>query len=345
MTFIERVLSEEIANTKAAPANVIPLPVPVTKPMIRSIEDLPPLGDFTGREIRFLHNPLLAEGGITSFTGDSGSGKSTVATYLAGEVSAAGVPVLILDRENSVAIVADRLARLGISDGPLLRIWGGWVPDETPQPGSKIVLDWVKCCDPKPLIIVDSLAAFYNASENDSNEMRRWMQQCRRLADAGATVLILHHTGKSEKSQDYRGSSDFKASLDAGFCVSNSGADGRLETLRLRCFKSRYGFGGEVIYNYADGQFTRNSSTTPAQTASDQLEALLRMHPGIAGSKFELMAADAGLGRNRARNWLDDGVLSGRVVRERFGRNGYRYYLASDPGLELAPDQHLDAEP
>jgi len=104
---------------------------------------------------------------------------------LAGRVSSAGVPVLVLDKENPIAVVLDRFDRLGVSDGPLLRYWGGWLSDEAPQPGSPIVLDWVRSCEPKPFVIVDSLVAFHGGDENDASAMRAFMHQCRKLADLG----------------------------------------------------------------------------------------------------------------------------------------------------------------
>src|SRR5206468_696253 len=110
-------------------------------------------------------------------------------------------------------------------------------------------------CEPKPLIVVDSLIAFHGGDENSSTETRAFMHQCRRLADQGATALVIHHNGKADTAKQYRGSSDFKAAIDAGFHVTNDGPDGRLGTLRLLCFKSRFGFAGELIYEYRDGLF------------------------------------------------------------------------------------------
>lgn len=49
----------------------------------------------------------------------------------------------------------------------------------------------------------------------------------RNLAAAGATVLIIHHTGKGDGTKEYRGSSDIVAAVDAAFVVERSaGANG-----------------------------------------------------------------------------------------------------------------------
>lgn len=298
---------------------------------LRSVVEVPSIRDFGAQQINYMIEPELPVGAVISFTGDAGSGKSTIASHLAGRASTEGYPVLVLDRENPIAIVSERFERLGICDGPQFKYWGGWLPDEAPQPGSPIVLEWVNSCNPKPLVIVDSLVAFHGGNENDAGETRHWMQQCRKLADTGATVLVLHHSGKGETSQDYRGSSDFKAAIDAGFNVSNYGSDGLLGTLRLRCFKSRFGFSGELIYHYAGGQFVRDTAIdAPTRTVEAQLYELLRGYPNITTTRFETLAVERGLGRNRARTWLNDGVLAGKIVRQKIGTHGRRYRLAPE---------------
>ena len=84
-----------------------------------------------------------------------------------------------------------------------------------PQPNDPAVLDWVRACEPRPLMIVDPMIAFHGGDENDASETRAFTQQCRTVADLGGTVLLLHHDGKAGTSKDYHGSSDFKASLEA----------------------------------------------------------------------------------------------------------------------------------
>jgi hypothetical protein len=109
----------------------------------------------------------------------------------------------VLDRENPIAVVAERLERLGITDGALLRYWGGWLSEQAPQPNHPKVVEWAKSCEPRPLVIVDSLVAFHGGDENDAGEMRAFMQQCRMLADLGATVAVLHHDGKGDNAKRF----------------------------------------------------------------------------------------------------------------------------------------------
>jgi len=295
---------------------------------IHSISEVPLLGDCKTGSIYFLEVPVLVEGTITALTGDAGSGKSTFASALARRAHDAGRPVLILDRENPKVAIDDRFARLGMSDDATFHVWGGWIGEEAPQPGSTIVLEWITSCEPRPIIIVDSVSAFYGGDQNSASEMRAFMNQCRRLADLGATVVVIHHDGKAESAKDYRGSSDFKAACDQCFHVTNFGEPGRLDKLVLRCFKSRFGFGGELSYQYANGQLVRSDAAEVHQTVSEQFTTLLRLNPGVTGKQFEDLAHQHNLGRNRARNFLSEGIHSKAVWFEPGAKGGRRYFLA-----------------
>ena len=293
------------------------------------IVDLPDVRACASTEIEYLISPMLPKGAVVALTGDSASGKSTLATAWGRDIEG---PVLFLDRENPLCVIADRLDRLGFPDSPRLRFWGGWCDQEAPMPDAPAVVEWLKTCGSSPLIIVDSLSAFHGGDQNSAGEMRTFMDRCRQIANLGATVVIVHHDGKSETAKDYRGSSDFKAAIDCGFHVTNFGNDGLLDKMVMRPFKMRMGSCGELVYFYADGRFVCGDAAEARETVGTQLTALLRQNPGIAVKQFEDLAADSGLGRNRARSFLSDGVLSGAIKRSVGSRNLMRHYLA---GMEV----------
>ena len=293
------------------------------------VGDVLPVREYSAAVIHYVVERLIAAGTVTVLSGDSGSGKTTVATAIAyavarglpfGGMSTSKRPVIILDRENPLPVVVERSERLRISDGDGLTIWGGWCPSEPPGPLSQELLSWAAACDPKPLLIFDSLISYFDGqSENDSAEMRRYTQGFRKLADMGCTVLVLHHSGKGETTKDFRGSSDIKASIDTGWHLSNFG-EGRLERLRLRAWKCRFAVAPDLLLTYTDGEFLSEESS-PERSVNESLIHLLKANPGIRAADFELLARDKGLGRDRARKFLMEGEKAKRVDRQRGDHN------------------------
>jgi archaellum biogenesis ATPase FlaH len=294
------------------------------------VKDIPSVRECGGTAIEYIREPELPKGAVVALTGDSGSGKSTLVTAWARD---AGVPVLFLDRENPVTVIIDRLQRLGFEDGPHLRFWGGWLPEQAPLPDSSAVIEWVKSCSPNPLLVVDSLIAFHGGDENDAGQTRAFMHRCRRVADLGATVVVIHHDGKSETAKDFRGSSDFKAAIDLGFHVANFG-DGRLDKIVLRPFKVRIQVAGEISYDYADGRFIRRGRSETQQPTCEQLTTILRLNPGVTSRKFEELAISRNIGRQRARDFVSAGLLAGSIRREVGTRNLKKHFLVRDDHVE-----------
>src|SRR5579863_8872024 len=128
---------------------------------IRRVEDLESV--FANRApLEYLVEPELPAKAVVCLTGDSESGKTTLAYAWARDVITKGHAVLILDRDkNPRDRICDRLERLDIhSDPDLLFIWDCEQYEDRPQPDDPIVKDWVKRkaaeTGKSVLIIVDS---------------------------------------------------------------------------------------------------------------------------------------------------------------------------------------------
>jgi len=309
------------------------------KPVITRIEDLPDLEEVTGATIDWIVERMFAEGALHMITSEPGAGKSTLIAAAAHAIShgldfmgqlTKKRPVLLLDAENPLPAIRERFERLAIKTHRNFRVWGQWVGEDPPAAGGAIVLEWVTRCEPKPVIIVDSVIAFHPGTENDSNETRQYMGQYRRLTAMGATVVLLHHTGKSETSKEYRGSSDYKASIDIGYKLTNMGDNARLSLLELRPFKQRFSVAPLLRVFYNSGSFSIDHSE-PRKSDTELLRDLLKANPGITKGEYEALAAERDLGRNRARGFLEKGVKGGTVRIEIALKNRHLHYLVEQP--------------
>ena len=196
--------------------------------------------------IEWMVEGILPRASVTLLAGEPGSYKTWLALALLRDVATGGnflgrkcaqASVLYLDRENPLAVMRERLAVLGIEQSAAAdcRIWGGWLADAPPGIGDFRILEIAR--ERRPLIVFDSLIRFHAAAdENSATEMSMVMADLRALANAGATVVALHHKPKSDGSH-YRGSSDIAGGVDTALAVSRDRDAG---LLRLECFKSRF---------------------------------------------------------------------------------------------------------
>lgn len=274
----------------------------------------------------------IMERGINVISGPSGSGKSTYATWIAREcIKRQGRAVLLLDRENSQPVAAERAGRVGLEANPLLQWAGGWIRDGAGAPNhdAQEIIEWVRGrvgAGERPLVIVDSMTAFFVGDENNAQDMRAFFAPLKKLADIGATAIVLGHPGKSDNL--FRGSSDYLPSIDQALYLTNSDACGHLDRITLRYHKSRAGLTGTIRRSYNGGRFDRDDRQYSAsQTVAEQLESLMRLNPNLTSTEFETRAGKLGISRNRARDFINDGVLAGQIHREQGAKNAKRFTL------------------
>jgi hypothetical protein len=207
-------------------------------------QDVPMLGSVPEGRTDWLVEGFLPRGCVALIAGEPGSYKTWLGLALGLSVATGGeflgqlcvrADVVCLDWENPPWVIRERIGVLGIEPPENIRIWGGWADDAPPEIGDARLLRIAR--ERKPLMILDSFVRFHHADENDATEMAGVMRRLRQLANAEATVVLLHHRAKCETSR-YRGSSDILAGVDVAFSLSRDRDAGRV---RLECFKSRFG--------------------------------------------------------------------------------------------------------
>ena len=253
---------------------------------------------------------MIARGSVTLISAESGTGKTWLAYFLAGRV-AYGRDVLgravkqcrDLDGENPLYLVKQRLLDLGISETPYLTAWGGWNTSPPAGPASRAVMDFAG--EHRPLIIYDSLIEFHPGSEQSSSETRSFMRNFRALANMGATVLVLHHTGKADTAKQYRGSSDIKAAVDTAYLLERADEDApELGKLTLRCFKSRLA----LARNFSM-EFRRGLGFVAAETRSvrEIINEVLREHPSSNQTQITTVCVARGCSKSQVEAALKNG--------------------------------------
>jgi len=276
---------------------------------------------------------FLPEGSLTMLSGESGSGKSTITLLLASAV-AEGKPflghptkqkkVIIIDRENGGGIYKERFGRLRVGKHENITYWGGWEPVEPQGPEFEPYLQIAK--EHQPLMIFDSFIAFLGEnSEQDASEVRRYTNDFRKLAQAGATVVFIHHTGKADSTKQYRGSSDIKASIDMGWLLT---AKDRLQGARLTNIKAREGVVENIQFFLEDANLIVVDEKYIKQDDPDFLavhEAVL-LHPG--SNQSQIIELVPHIPATRVRKILLLGADVVKTLRVTKGLNNASFYTA-----------------
>lgn len=289
-------------------------------------------------EIEWLINGIIPRRSVNLISADSGTGKTWLAYAIAGAVARGTnfigqtvngpTPVLYLDGENPAFVAKRNLTDLGIGETDQLRVWGGWNEEAPPGPNDDRIIRYAE--DAKPLLIWDSLVEFAEGDEQSSTEMRGFMKHFRALAHSGATVIVLHHTGKSQGAQKYRGSSDIKASVDMAYLVTGSPKDGKLHRLTMDPFKSRIAPGLKFAMEFQEGQGFTGIATpgeVPRPDAKAVIDRIVLDKPGLNGGQIVERARDQGISKHKAEEILK---LPCYRIEKRKGNE--KLYFISEPG-------------
>lgn len=89
--------------------------------------------------------------------------------------------------------------------------------------------------EPIKLIVIDTLARSFDGEENSASDMGMFVRACDHIrAVTGATVLVIHHSGK-DADKGARGSSALRAACDFEFKVVSTGK----KVTKLTCTKAK----------------------------------------------------------------------------------------------------------
>jgi hypothetical protein len=241
------------------------------------LDHLPPM--------RWLIQDEIPEQALVVLFGQSGAGKSFIALDYSLQI-AQHHPVLYIAAEGHAGYANRKIAwckHHGLDAGQL------YFPDNNavislldPQVVEAFIAS-VLPLQPK-LIVFDTLAwCMTGGDENSTSDMQRFITHCRHIQNAtGATLLLVHHTGKSGASE--RGSSALRGGADQMIELSNED-----DIMTLSCSKSKETEGFEDRYLARLTLETRPGETScvwlptdkVTQTKSDRLSRQQRDVLGI----------------------------------------------------------------
>jgi hypothetical protein len=303
---------EHLASSTHANGTLCPA-APASPPDITNVFDLPSVWDLDDK-VEWLIDGMFPLRSVNLLTAESGTGKTWLAYALAGAVAngkdfigqkTEHRPVLYLDGENPLAIVKRNLDELGITRNDDLRVWGGWNTAHPHGPDSKTIEEFAAKYG--GLLIWDSLVEFHSGDEQSSTETREFMKHFRHLAHLGATILILHHTGKSGTSKQYRGSTDIKAAVDTAYFLEGRPKGNSLHRLELQNFKSRFAPGIDFGMEFVPKQgFVPFALAKGRLDGNQVITEILTGHPGSNASQVVAFAKGR-LGRNKVNELLAEG--------------------------------------
>jgi hypothetical protein len=311
---------------------------------IHAVADLPSVWTMESH-VEWLIEGIVPRGSVILISAESGTGKTWLAYAIAGAVShginftgrnVQQAPVLYLDGENPVFVVRRNLDDLGLVRSPGFNAWGSWNEEPPPRPDDPRIIEFAHRS--RPLLIWDSLVEFAGCDEHSSTDIRAFMNKFRLLANLGATVIILHHTGKTAASKQYRGSSDIKASVDMAYLLTGTTRDGKLHQLLMEPFKSRIAPVRNVAMEFHEGRgFTpaeaRNSAAKPEP--ADIVRRIVIEHPGSNGSQIKAMAKPLGVRKTRV-----DEILNSKDYSIAQGRGAARLYTYIEPEERVSVFPH-----
>jgi archaellum biogenesis ATPase FlaH len=195
---------------------------------------------------KWLIERLIPKNGVTILSGEPGSYKTWMLLDIAIKVAEGGKlfsqfqaeqgAVLMIDEENRIGLIKDRLALLGADPSLPIYFWikSGFDIEEQVND----LMEFIQKNDIK-LVTFDSLVRIHSKDENDARQISEVYKALSLVQVVGATILLTHHHRKDtmnrggSRNQSLRGSTDILAGLDSHVAVKKKGRDG-LEVVQTK---------------------------------------------------------------------------------------------------------------
>ena len=261
------------------------------------------------KKIEFLYNGILAKNMITLCYADGGNGKSWLAFALAKHCVKNGLTTIYCDFDNPLTVLKDRnIDELLIKphNNNLSYVQRG-KSNHTPSELLELLNEQAtgkKYSD--HVIFIDSLRNFCNVN-NDLQAMQT-MNILMNIREAGATIVILHHSNKDGKN--YQGSNNIRNSVDNMYQVIKLDSKEQEIKLHLKVKKERCSITDCAINIKANDLSIKMLDTELATMKTEEETFVNTVKQALTDNKTQnkgqlLKTAGKEKTDKTARNWLD----------------------------------------
>lgn len=302
-----------------------------------------------GGEIEFVWKPYLALGHKTLLSAHPKDGKTTLLAHVVKAMEQGGHLVgpiakgrVLIVTEESRMLWNERRKKLGLGDHVEF-YFRFQVACNTPAQWEKLIAKIASLVRERDyaLVIFDTFANVCALDdENDAAKMNKALRPLDEITEAGAAVLLIHHTrkGKAAQVQGSRGSSALTGFVDVVVQMERhkpSQAEGCCRVLKAL---SRFDeTPPETVIELRDGHYVALGDKVAAsryELVTVIQEVLPNSPPGLLIDDILDKWPSNGIpkpGKSRLRTVLNDGFTQGKWQREGKGRKGspYRFYLGS----------------
>jgi hypothetical protein len=292
------------------------------------------------RDTKWLVEILFAEGTLSLIYGPRGAFKSTFILAAAGAVASGeeflGMKtrkrkVLYLDYENPPDVIKNRVIDLGLGlpENENLVIWDRFGKQPPPHPGDPRLQEFVRHCieafHRRPWIIFDSGSSILRRGEGGetTGQTAPLYTDLRKLCDTGASISILDHTRKYEEEIIY-GGQDKEAKADTlhNFILHKNTIKPERPIVYVKSWLKRYTPEGEgrlavevQSFKDEDGKWhvtgfepTEDPIVEEKKRYRRILRDLIRDNPDSSQRELANLAAERGMGRDKAEEMLKKGI-------------------------------------
>jgi hypothetical protein len=324
-------------------------------------DNLPRFDPTAAYKTKWLAHLFIADRSISLVYGPRGSFKSTFFLALAKAVAKGedflGMAtrkkkILYLDYENPPDVIKnrDQDLRLHLPKNRRLAIWDRFGDKLPPRPGDRQLERFVKHCVRKlhrhPWIILDSWSSLLRPGEGgeSTGQIAPIYAHIRRLCDLGATVTVLDHARKYAKDIIYGGQDkEAKADTIHNFFVHENNIKPENPILRVESWLKRYapqGVGSLAVEIQSskdeNGEWhitgfelsKRDPVVEEKKKRRGILRDIIRKNPNMSQRQLAKLAAENGLGRDKAEEMLKAGIGKYWTVSE--GSKGKMTYKLLD---------------